>query len=210
MGPDHLPDSLGCGTPLPSPWCTAPSLPQALSILTTPVLFLKLTSRVWVSVLSLCLTVSGCGVQEWWYWWALQLSLCFALLSPADRLFSTGLKSLCLSWSPCQLSSFPGCGFLSSFSAPSQECWSCPDSFLSLPLSLSFFLLLYPVIWRVSCSFLRFKVFCQCSVGVLWESFYMQLFVFLVFFDAFVEGEQRLLLCHLDPTSELSFKSISL
>ena len=77
---------------------------------------------------------------------------------------------------------FPGYKFLSSFTAPSQECQSCPDSFLSL----SFFLLSYPVMWNVSFLFCRFKVFCQSSVDVLCKSFYMQ----MGFFDVFMgEGE---------------------
>ena len=39
--------------------------------------------------------------------------------------------------------------------------------------SLSFFLLFYPVMLRVSCPFRRFNFFCQHSVDVLCESFYM-------------------------------------
>ena len=39
-----------------------------------------------------------------------------------------------------------------------------PDFFLSL---LFFFLLFYTIMWRVSCPFWRFKVFCQCSVFCL-------------------------------------------
>ena len=46
--------------------------------------------------------------------------------------------------------------------------------------SLSFFLLFYPVMSRVSCPFWRFKFFCQHSVDVLCESFYMQM-CFLMF-----------------------------
>ena len=41
------------------------------------------------------------------------------------------------------------------------------------PPSLFFFLLFYPVMWKVSCPFWRFKVFCQGSVDVLCKSFYM-------------------------------------
>ena len=47
-----------------------------------------------------------------------------------------------------------------------------PSSFL-FSISLSFFTLLYPVMWRVSCPFWRFNVFCQCSVDVLCEFFYI-------------------------------------
>ena len=67
---------------------------------------------------------------------------------------------------------FPGCGFLSFFTAPSQECWSHSDSFFPLSPCL-FFLLFYQVMWRVSCPFWRFQVFCQGSVDVLCESFYV-------------------------------------
>lgn len=48
----------------------------------------------------------------------------------------------------------PGGGFLFSFMAPSQECWSRPDSF-SLPL----FHLFYPIMSGVSCPFWRFTFF---------------------------------------------------
>ena len=69
------------------------------------------------------------------------------------------------SWPPHQLGGFPVWEFLSFFTAPSQECWSHPDSFFfllsplfffspSLPPSLPpflFFLLSYTVMWRFSC-----------------------------------------------------------
>lgn len=96
------------------------------------------------------------------------------------------LRSLCLSWSPYQLGGFPGCGFLSSFTDPSQEweCWSHPDSlffffFFNL-LSLFFPPLFYPVTWRISCPFWWFKVFCWPSEDVLCELFYMQIFFWCV------------------------------
>lgn len=77
------------------------------------------------------------------------------------------------------------CGFLSSFMAPSQECWSYPDSlffFSLLFLSLSFFFLLfYPVMRKISCSFWNSEVFCQCTVEVLLELFYVNLFFLNVF-----------------------------
>ena len=58
-----------------------------------------------------------------WGWrWCVQLSLCFALLSPAAAFFSATLRSLHLDWLFCQLGGFPGCGFLFFFIAPSQEC----------------------------------------------------------------------------------------
>lgn len=52
----------------------------------------------------------------------MQLSLCFAFLSPAAVLFVVTLRFLHLSLSPCQLAAFPGGGILFSFRAPSQEC----------------------------------------------------------------------------------------
>ena len=68
---------------------------------------------------------------------------------------------------------------------------------LILFLLLSFFLLFYPIMSRVSRPFWSFKFFCQHSVDVLCKLFYMQ----MCFFDVFVgEGEcEVLLLCHLDP-----------
>ena len=59
-------------------------------------------------------------------------------------------------------------------------------------LSLSLFLLFYPVLWRVSCPFWRSEVFCQCSVDVLCEPFYLEVGFFHVFVG---EGEQM----HLTP-----------
>lgn len=112
------------------------------------------------------------------YQWSVRLSLVFSLLSLAVALFSQGFEvPLHLSRPPHQFGDTPGCGFLSSFTAPSQECCSCPD-FLYFLFSLSrplFFspLLFYPVMWRVSGPFLRFKVFCQCSVDILHDSLYM-------------------------------------
>lgn len=43
-----------------------------------------------------------------------------------------------LSWAFLQLRGLRGSRFLSSFTAPSQECWSLPDSLLFSPFSLSF------------------------------------------------------------------------
>ena len=62
--------------------------------------------------------------------------------------------------------------------------------FLSLPFF--FFLLFFPVIWRVSCPFWRFNVFFQCSVDVLCKSFYM----YMVF-----------LLCLWEKVSAMSYSS---
>ena len=56
----------------------------------------------------------------------------------------------------------------------------------------SLFLLFYPIMWRVSGPFWRFK-FCQRSVDVLCKSFY----IYMCFFDVFVgESEQGILLLH--------------
>ena len=75
-----------------------------------------------------------------WYQWSPQRSCCFALLSPAAALFCQALRSLRLSRSHCWFSSFPGSGFLSSFTAPSPGVlvWSHPDSFFSLLSLFSF------------------------------------------------------------------------
>ena len=75
----------------------------------------------------------------------------------AAALFLESWRSLQLCCSFQWLGGFSGCGLPFSFTAPSRECLSCPDSF-SLPL---FFLLFYPVMSRVSCAFWRFKFFCQ-------------------------------------------------
>ena len=70
--------------------------------------------------------------------------------------------------------------------------------------SLFFSFFFYPVVWRVSCYFWRFKVFCACSVDVLCELFYMWIFFF---FDVCGgEAEHHVLLFHrLDP-SPILFK----
>ena len=144
-----------------------------------------LFSGAWVSAPSSLPSVWGFGVLGGGAD-GLCSSLCYTLLSPAALLFSEAFWSLHLSWPPCQLGSFPGHGFLSSFTAPSQDCWSHPDSFLSL--SLFFF---NPVMWRVSCHFWKFKVVCQlpafsrCSVQIILHV------VFFFFFDVFV-GEGKL------------------
>ena len=71
-------------------------------------------------------------------------------------------------------------------------------------LPLFFFLLFSPVMSRVSCPFWRFKFFCQHSVDVQCESFYMK----MCFIDVFVgEGESDLLLlCHLQKAPKTLLK----
>lgn len=58
-------------------------------------------------------------------------SSCYAFLGDSE----VPLSQL----SPLWLGGFPGCGFLFSFTSPSQDCLTCPDSF-SLSLSFSFVL----------------------------------------------------------------------
>ena len=57
----------------------------------------------------------------WWYGWSLQLSLCYAFLCLAAALFFEALMVSSPSWSLHQLGGLSGCGFLSFFTAPSQE-----------------------------------------------------------------------------------------
>ena len=77
--------------------------------------------------------------------------------------------------SPSHLGGLPVYGFLSSFTATSQDCWPCPDSFFFFfsPLPL-FSLLFYPVIWRVFFFPLLFLEVCcllpafsRCSVRIV-------------------------------------------
>ena len=76
--------------------------------------------------------VSGCGVLD-----SGINGLLFPFLSPAPTLFSEALMfPLHPSWSPHLLGGLPGYKFLSSFTASSQECWSCPESLF--PSSLFF------------------------------------------------------------------------
>ena len=118
---------LWCPTPQPLAHCSL--TPQAISTQPIIVLSLELTSGARVSVPSPCPSVSCCGVCGQWYQWSVPLSLCVALLRPAAVLLSEAWRTLCLCWSPCRLGAFPECEFLSSFTAPSQECSSYPDSF---------------------------------------------------------------------------------
>ena len=138
----------------------------------------------------------GSGTYDLWG------SLCFALLSPAFvwgfEVASPFPADLSVSWVAFQgADSFP----LSHVHLRSAGPIQFPFCF-SL-FSLSFFLLLYSGIWRVFGPFWRF---CQHSVDVLCESFYIKFFCFcfLGFFDVFVgEGECHVfLLHHLDPTSQ--------
>ena len=137
VGPGLLPVSCSCSTPLSSPWHTTP----------------------W----SLRLSPHSQPHSSPWNWpsesesqhpgptWASQAEvsrvsgtdgLCSSLsafpFSVQLLCFSQGFEVPCLGWFPCQLSGFPGCSFLSSFTSPSQECWSHPDSFF-FPSFLSLF-----------------------------------------------------------------------
>ena len=103
-----------------------------------------------------------------WYQWFVQLSLSFALFSLAAVFFSVALRYLHLGWSLHQVTSQGWVPFLFS-QLPLR---SAGPILIPPPLPL-FFLLFYPVMWRVSCPFWRFMVFCQHSVDVLCKSFYM-------------------------------------
>ena len=114
--------------------------PQAVSTQPTLVLSMELTSEVWLSPPSPCLSASGCDVLSGGID-GLCGSLCFAFLSLAAVIFFESLIfSLFSDWSPHQLGGFPGYRFLSSLTAPSQRCRSS-DSFYSF---LFFCLSLFP------------------------------------------------------------------
>ena len=110
--------------------------------------------------------------------WVVVLICCAALST-----FPTSVQLLCFplrfevppSWLISPSVVYSWFEFLFSLAALSQEGQS--HHYFSLSLSLSF-LLLYPAMQRVSWNFLRFKVFCQSSVDVLCELFYM--FPFLI------------------------------
>ena len=129
-------------TMLPQLWSSIPQsvvyhslAPKAVSTQPT----LELASKALVSVCSTLLNVSGYGVWGQWYQWSVWVSLCFSLLSLAASLFSKALIFLLsLSWYPHQLGGLPGCRYLSSFIALSQECWFHPNSFFSASLSFFF------------------------------------------------------------------------
>ena len=81
------------------------------------------------SPLSACLWLwcPGCGTDGLWS------SLCFVLLGWVLH-FPPRLRGslFVLADLSCQLGGLPGCGFLSSFIALSQGCWSRPNSSFSL------------------------------------------------------------------------------
>ena len=138
-GLGHLPHFLFCGTPLPRPLMVFPhSQPQS-----SPGTDLQ-SQSLCPQPLPECQT--GCVGQ---YQSSVKLSLCFALFRLAAAIFSDALRfPLHLGLSPFQFECPPVCGLLSSFTAPSQECWSCSDSFFFFPfLSLSLFPFFYPVMW---------------------------------------------------------------
>lgn len=116
---------------------------------------------------------SGCDVHCWWYWWSLQLSLlCHPHSSSCGFLGGALGFPLHLGLFPHQLCDLPGYGFLFSFIAPSQECWSHLDSFFS-SFSPSLFPFFLPSYVEDFLPFGRFKAFFQRSIDVLCESFYM-------------------------------------
>lgn len=90
------------------------------------------------------------------------VSLCFALLSAAAAPFSKALRfPFCTGWPACQLGGLPGCGFLSSFSAPSQDSWSCPVSFFVFSFFLFFSFSSTQLCGEFLLLFGSLKVFCQ-------------------------------------------------
>ena len=96
-------------------------------------------------------------------------SLFFAFLRLATALFSEALRlHLHPGWSPYQLGDLPGCRFLSSCTAPSQECWFYPDSFFS---PLPFFPFVLPSYAEGLLPFLEawglLSVVSRCSVRIL-------------------------------------------
>ena len=110
--------------------------PQAVTTQPTLVLSWELTFRAWVLVSSPCPSKSGCSVQGQLYQRYVWLSLCFVLLIVAAVLFSRALRSL-LSLVLIYLSVRWPPRFIYSFTVPSQDCWSCLNSFLFLIFSLS-------------------------------------------------------------------------
>ena len=148
----------------PRLWYSIPQPMVPLSLVPQPI-SLEPTSGAWVSVPSPHPSISdvvsrASGTN------GLCSSSCLALLSPAPVLFSEALRFLLhVRGSPCQLGGLPECGFLSFFTAPSQESWSHPDTFLSL-LSLLFFPFVLPSYVEGFLPFWQFKVFYQWSVDV--------------------------------------------
>ena len=153
VGPGLLLHSLACGVILCNPlgfFHTANPRP-----LHGP------ASEAWGSALSHLLSVLVCDAQS-----SGTNHLCgfLSALPSSDQLLSFSLKLWGFpsipSWSHWQLGGLPMCEFLSSFTAPSQEAWSCPDSFLScffflFSLSLSLFSFVLPSYVEVFLPFLE-------------------------------------------------------
>ena len=142
-----------------------------------------------------------------WYWSSVWLSL--SAFPSSDWLlhFFWGFEiPLFPSWSACQLGGLLACKFLSSFTAPSQECWFpfwC--SFFFLFFLFLFFLLFYLSYVEGFLPYLEvwslLSAFNVCSVNIILDvnGFF--------FFDVLVrEGEFHILLLHhLDPASKFTY-----
>ena len=140
VGPGLFLCSLSCGIPLRSPWYSILYSLKMSPHGSTLVLFQELTSKAWVSAPSPFLNVWSHGIWGKWHQWYEWYSLCFALLSPAAEVFSKALVFLlCLSWSPHELCSLPGCDSFP-LSQLLLRWWSHPGSFLSLTLFILFVL----------------------------------------------------------------------
>ena len=152
VGSDLLLVPMPVATPLLSP-CTYLPSPQDVS--TQPVLVLssELIPGACVSVPSPRLIISA--VVSWQ-----MVPVVCAALSALPSLVQVLHFSLRLwdpsSWLICPSGGFPGYGFLSLSQLPLRNARP-----ILIPFSLSFFLLFYPVMWRVSCPFWNFKVFCS-------------------------------------------------
>ena len=172
LGPEFLLHSLNCSFLLPSPGACSLAL-QDVSTQPILVLFLELTSRVWVSAPSPCVSVLVCGVSG-----SGTNCLCGSLSASSSsvQLLHFSLRF----WVPLSQVSSPSVRWLPRVHVPlvfhsSLSGVLVQSRFLFSPFSLSLFfsLLFYPVMWRVSCPFWRFKVFCHHSVDVLCKSFYI-------------------------------------
>ena len=98
--PGLLPNWLSCGTLFPSPWCSTPYPPQAVSTQPILVLSLELTSEELESQHLASAWVSQAVVSEGSDTRGLCGSLFFALLSLVAVFFFEALRSLLPSWSP--------------------------------------------------------------------------------------------------------------
>ena len=134
---------------------------QAVSTQPTLVFSLELTSRAWISAPNPCLNISGHG-----FWGSGADDLC---CSHSALPFS--IQLMCFSWrlgSPSVSADLLINKVLPRVWVPflvhSSLSGVLVPSWLLFSLSL-FFLLFYPVMWRVSCPFSRFKFFCQCLVA---------------------------------------------